>query len=29
MVFYVSVILQPIELKLDSALEDISRSRNL
>ena len=29
MKFYVFVISQPIELKLDSELEDISRSHNL
>ena len=29
MMFYVFVISQPVELKLDSELEDISRSHNL
>ena len=29
MMFYVFVISQPIELKLDSELEDIYRSHNL
>ena len=29
MLFYVLVISQPVELKLDSELEDISRSHNL
>ena len=29
MMFYVFVISQPVELKLDSEIEDISRSHNL
>ena len=29
MKFYVFVISQPVEIKLDSELEDISRSHNL